>query len=433
MTAPLKSENVGQSLRLSSDAGGVGDPLASICDAKGNPSDCHQVAADNLDDRQRVDDFAEVMGGWFWETDAQNRFTYFSPSVFDITGVPPEWHYGKTRRDIGHPKTVSADAWQRHLDTIERRLPFSDFVFQRTGPDGIKWMRTSGKPVFDADGTFKGYRGTATDATAEIEAQNRASRLSYAIENLEEFFVLWDPSDRLITCNAQFREINAKVAHTTVPGTHFDDHIRAALKAGLYPGARGREEDWFEKRKKQHRNPNGSFELERQDGRWILLSEQKLPDGSIATISTDITERKRIEEAIEEKNKILETVLRTIPDGISVFGTDCDMVIQNDQLFEVLDLEKNDILGATSPGAAYRHARATRGDYGSGNIAALVTVQEEIIQSSAPVQYERQLSNGKWIECRGNPIPGGGFLAVFRDTTEKPPDPRLLGYAGISR
>ena len=80
------------------------------------------------------------------------------------------------------------------------RLPFSDFVFQRTGPDGIKWMRTSGKPVFDADGTFKGYRGTATDATAEIEAENRASRLSYAIENLEEFFVLWDPSDRLITC-----------------------------------------------------------------------------------------------------------------------------------------------------------------------------------------------------------------------------------------
>ena len=45
-------------------------------------------------------------------------------------------------------------------------------------------------------------------------------------------------------------------------------------------------------------------------------------------------------------------------------------------------------------------------------------MQEEIIQSSAPVQYERQLSNGKWIECRGNPIPGGGFLAVFRDTTE---------------
>ena len=43
-------------------------------------------------------------------------------------------------------------------------------------------------------------------------------------------------------------------------------------------------------------------------------------------------------------------MLRTIPDGISVFGTDCDMVIQNDQLFEVLDLEKKEILCAASPG-----------------------------------------------------------------------------------
>ena len=33
------------------------------------------------------------MTGWFWETDAALRFTYFPPGVEDITGVPVEWRY----------------------------------------------------------------------------------------------------------------------------------------------------------------------------------------------------------------------------------------------------------------------------------------------------------------------------------------------------
>jgi PAS domain-containing protein len=33
---------------------------------------------------------------WLWETDAEHRFTWLSPNVEDLVGVPPEWHYGKT-------------------------------------------------------------------------------------------------------------------------------------------------------------------------------------------------------------------------------------------------------------------------------------------------------------------------------------------------
>ena len=33
----------------------------------------------------------------------------------------------------------------------------------------------------------------------------------------------------------------------------------------------------------------------RRDGLWTLVREQRLPDGSLLTITTDITERKEIE------------------------------------------------------------------------------------------------------------------------------------------
>lgn len=48
---------------------------------------------------------------------------------------------------------------------------------------------------------------------------------------------------------------------------------------------------------------------------------------------------------------------------------------------------------------------------------------EIMARTSAPVQYdpiryEQQLSSGKWIECRGHPLPGGGSLAIYRDIGE---------------
>jgi hypothetical protein len=68
------------------------------------------------------------------------------------------------------------------------------------------------------------------------------------------------------------------------------------MAAGLYPAAKGWEEEWIQNRLARHRDPGAPFKMQRQDGRWILLAEQRLPDGSIATISIDITQRKRAEQ-----------------------------------------------------------------------------------------------------------------------------------------
>jgi len=94
----------------------------------------------------------------------------------------------------------------------------------------------------------------------------------------------------------------------------------------------------------RHQNPGAPFELQRQDGRWILLAEQRLPDGSTTTISTDISLRKQAEQALAEKHDVLETALTAIPDGVQVLDKDLNLVAWNDRLFEVLELDGADIL-----------------------------------------------------------------------------------------
>jgi diguanylate cyclase (GGDEF)-like protein/PAS domain S-box-containing protein len=367
---------------------------------------------------RRLDQFAESTSGWFWETGADGCFTYLSPSVERVTGVPPEWHYGKTREEIGAAASVSPESWRAHLETLARREPFTSFVFQREGPDGVKWLQTSGVPIFDDDRAFRGYRGSAIDITARIRAERRVARLQSAIENLDELFVLWDEADRLVVCNARFREMNAAVAETTEPGAGVQDHIHAALQAGLYPEAKGREADWFAERMRRHANPGAPVPVARQDGRWILVGEHRLPDGSTATISTDITEQKRAELALAEHHAVLRAALETIPDGVQVLDDDLRMVSWNDQLFDVMELEGPAILDDENPGEALLQALAKRGEFGHGDLDALLESQRALMRATVPVRDERQLVSGRWIECRRSPISGGGYLTIYRDVSE---------------
>ena len=391
--------------------------LSRIAELEAEVESLRQAQGDS--DRELLNQFAATTTGWFWEMDADLRFTYFSPNVASITGVEAQWHYGKTREELGIACGVSTEQWRAHLEILERHEPFRNFVFERQGPDGRRWMCTSGQPVFDENGNFCGYRGSANDVTAEVTARHAAEQLLAVIENIDELFVLWDADDRLVMCNARFREINAAVAHTLTPGTAFEDHLRAALDAGMYPQAVGRESQWLQERLDIHRQPSCAVELERQDGRWLLIHEHRMADGSTATISTDITARKAQERHLEQHHQLLATALQTIPDGVQVLDSNLTLVAHNERLWQVMELDGEAILNAANPGKAFRYALASRGEYGDGDIHALVASREAIARSPSPVHYERQLVSGKWIECRGSPIPGGGYLAIYRDIDER--------------
>jgi len=115
--------------------------------------------------QERFRDYAEASADWFWEMDADLRFTYMSENVERFIEVAPEWHYGKTREDL-LGDDYDRDAWAEHLKALRERKPFRNFEYLRTG-DGVEpvWLRASGVPVFAEDGAFLGYRGTGSDIT----------------------------------------------------------------------------------------------------------------------------------------------------------------------------------------------------------------------------------------------------------------------------
>ena len=101
---------------------------------------------------------------WYWEHDAEQRFTRISEHVQDRTGIVPSAIIGKTRWETD----IRYDAAERTaLDAVmAARQPFYDFQFSRAAPDGtLRHVSVSGEPMVDASGCYLGYRGIGKDIT----------------------------------------------------------------------------------------------------------------------------------------------------------------------------------------------------------------------------------------------------------------------------
>jgi PAS domain S-box-containing protein len=128
---------------------------------------------------QRFRDYAETASDWFWEAGPDHRVTRISEHVSDI-GLVPSGLAGLSRWDIATDIESEAEKWRMHRAMIDAHQPFRDFVYTVHGTGSAVHVRTSGKPFFDANGNFLGYRGTGTDITATIRADHAEQALRQA-------------------------------------------------------------------------------------------------------------------------------------------------------------------------------------------------------------------------------------------------------------
>ncbi len=123
----------------------------------------------------RFRDYATATSDWFWETDAQGRFTFVSDRFYDIVDELPGATIGKTPAETGRVYE-SPKCGDDYREAVAQRRPYRNVLSWRLIADGSKhWVRSAARPIFDKDGGFCGYRGASTDVTAEIVARDAAA------------------------------------------------------------------------------------------------------------------------------------------------------------------------------------------------------------------------------------------------------------------
>ena len=274
----------------------------------------NQAEAALLESEQRFRDIAAVSGDSIWEMGPDLRFTSFRGYFDGRLIVDPPAIIGKTRWEVAGADPEQDESWRQHKIDLEAHRLFRQFrtVSKLNGqPNGRRvFLSISGAPWFDEFGEFAGYRGTATDETAIVEAREQIDRaealLRDAVESTSEGFAIFDAQDRLVLFNDRTREVYADPLHHMRPGATFEEMLRASVAKGIFADAHGREEEWIVERLKQHREASGTIEQRLSNGRWLLVTERRMRNGGIATTRLDITALKEEQAARRELEQQLQ-------------------------------------------------------------------------------------------------------------------------------
>ncbi len=261
------------------------------------------------ENQARAQDFAAASGQWFWETDAEHRYTWISERFEDHVEGRREWLYGQMRTEVGRPVDPDPE-WERHLEDIAARRPFRDVTFHRVGIGGRStWIRSSGVPFYDADGRFRGYRGSGSDITEMVLAQRAMEQarrhLRQAFDHMVDGLALFDAQGRLVLANEGYTDF------PLAPGTSYDEVIERAFNETLPPELdEAARREWKARRLALHVTPGRTMEFEIVGRRWLRVTEQRFPDGSIAVLRTDITELKQRQFRLEQERQRAEEANR---------------------------------------------------------------------------------------------------------------------------
>jgi prevent-host-death family protein len=200
---------------------------------------------------------------------------------------------------------VSPDSWPQTWERIKARSPYTFEARHRTKGGAIipvevsvYYLEFGGRELicsFSRDITVRKQAEEALQAS-QAETATAREQLIEALESISEGFVWYDADDRLVLFNNRFCEIYRQGAELVRLGARFEDIIRDAAAKGEPAAAVGRIEDWVQERLTAHRSESGPYEQLLSNGRWIQITERRLPDGGTVGIHADITRLKEAQE-----------------------------------------------------------------------------------------------------------------------------------------
>ncbi len=371
--------------------------------------------------QERLLDFAAATSDWLWEQDPELRFTYFSKPFVPRAPDGTTGDIGRRLSELPGCTASEADLAAQQALMVQHK-PFRDFRLRQIGEDRLaRTISFSGRPIFDTDGRFRGYRGTASDVTSEVAAAERARaaerQLYQALDGLGASLAIFDADDVLTFRNRAF-SATASQAADLGPGRTFIQIIDGMIERGLIDTEGVPVADWRRWRMARHLAPADSIDVRFTNGRIIQILEQRTPEGGIALIGTDVTQLRQRQRQIEHQSQILTRVFESIDEGILVYDKDACLAMWNEQAVGIIGIEPT-MLRVGAPFIESIAHQLERGDFGPCDDIPTEAARRLLLNRTRGSTSEGWRPNGRYIRAQRTLLRDGGWVTLFVDLTER--------------
>ncbi|MBZ0329483.1 PAS domain-containing protein [Halomonas sp. ANAO-440] len=229
------------------------------------------------------------------------------------------------------------------------------------------------------------------------EARKRAEQANQylvdAIESITDAFVLFGADQRIQHFNSRFAEFWRPAGIEIRAGMSLEELRRLALTSGLVV-------------KEQLKQREGRTVYQLHDGRWVQVNQRPICGGGRVFLYVDITELKRHEHAqrehaLAQKSRLLQATLDSLSQGVAVITHGGQLEMHNQRFSQLTGL------GGLMLPVALASLEATSELLDPADMQAILPA------------CERRLSDGRVVEVRGHPMPGGGQVLTYTDITER--------------
>ena len=400
-----------------------------VCDEQGQPlrmfgacqdiTEQHRVAEALGKAEQKYRDIFENADEGIFQSTPEGQYIAANPALARMHGFDSPEELIQCRSDISQQIYVDPERRREFKRLLEQHGTVRGFELQTYRKDGSKiWVSVNARAVRDEQGTIRYYEGTAQDISErkQVEAALRKSEQELRLFNLatNDMFWNWDFATGKVVRSSGFERVFGYSESEIEPSINW-------WKERLHPDDNERVLSVFQAAlEREGKACSYEYRFRRYDGSYAAISDRAyiVRDESGNAVHamgamTDITERKRAEEAMRDSEKRHRDIFDLAPVGIYQSRRDGTLITANNAMAEMLGYQSVDEL---------LRINLARDVYLNPNDRERIIAElDEGLPGDLEIEWKKKDGSPLWVQVAAHTIagPDNDFEGFVRDVSEQ--------------